>query len=283
MWNRFLILVVAACLCSPIVKAGSPGLDSLAQVRQKGQIRIAVYNNFPPFSHNGGGIDVDLAQALAEKLGVKAELVWFNADEDMSDDLRNMVWKGHYLGNRIADAMLHVPVDPYFAKRNPQVLIFGGYHHEKLAVARNVLQVPTFVGLESLEVFTREKIGVELATLPADFLTTVFDGRLRENVVHFKSVAQAIDALLAGQVAAVMAPRSEIEGALLGRQVNNIAITPFEAQARGLAVTGWTLGLAVKAENADLAQALQAALQTLDRDGTIEVIFRKHGVTRVRP
>ena len=41
--------------------------------------------------------------------------------EDMNDDLRNMVWKGHYLGTQPSDVMMHVPVDEHLAKANDKV------------------------------------------------------------------------------------------------------------------------------------------------------------------
>ncbi|HNM21761.1 MAG TPA: ABC transporter substrate-binding protein, partial [Rhodocyclaceae bacterium] len=92
--------------------------DELDAIRKRGRLRIAVYNDFPPYSANAKGIDAEVGRALAEKLGLTAEVVGFNADEDMSDDLRNMVWKGHYLGTQPADVMMHVPVDEHLAKQN---------------------------------------------------------------------------------------------------------------------------------------------------------------------
>jgi hypothetical protein len=50
--------------------------------------------DFPPFSDNSEGIDVDLASALANKLRVKLELFWLQADENVEDDLRNAVLEG---------------------------------------------------------------------------------------------------------------------------------------------------------------------------------------------
>ena len=57
------------------------------------------------------GIDVELGRALAEALGVKFSALPFAAGENMDDDLRHMVWRGHYLGFGPADVLLHVPVD----------------------------------------------------------------------------------------------------------------------------------------------------------------------------
>lgn len=260
------------CLALPAVA------DALETVRQRGRLRIAVYNDFPPYSLAGGkGIDADLGRAIAARLGVAAEIVGFNADEDMSDDLRNMVWKGHYLGAQPADLMLHVPVDEGLARANDKVRIFGTYHRESLAVARNPQRVPALAGSAAvaLEVFTREKIGVETATLADAFLLSVLNGRLRENVVHFHSVAEASRALAAGQVSAVLAPRAELEAALAGSQ----QVTLEAANFAELKIDGWPLGMAVKAEEAALAEAVGAAVAELRRDGSIAAIFRQHGIT----
>ncbi len=260
------------CLALPAVA------DALETVRQRGRLRIAVYNDFPPYSLAGGkGIDADLGRAIAARLGVAAEIVGFNADEDMSDDLRNMVWKGHYLGAQPADLMLHVPVDEGLARANDKVRIFGTYHRESLAVARNPQRVPALAGSAAvaLEVFTREKIGVETATLADAFLLSALNGRLRENIVHFANVGEAGRAFAAGEVAAVLAPRPELEAALAGRQQLVLEAAHFAE----LKIDGWPLGMAVKAEDAALAEAVGAAVAELRRDGSIAAIFRQHGIT----
>ena len=135
-------LWLKALAAAPLAAALPARADGLEAFRQRGRLRFAVYNDFPPYSMAGGkGIDADLARALAAKLGLAPEVVGFNADEDMNDDLRNMVWKGHYLGTQPADVMMHVPVDPYLAKANDKVRIFGAYHREALALARRPEQV----------------------------------------------------------------------------------------------------------------------------------------------
>jgi polar amino acid transport system substrate-binding protein len=84
------------------IKTSPAFANSLQEIKAKGQIRAAMYKNVPPFSVNVEGIDVDIATALAEKLSVKLDLMWFEADENVDDDLRNVVWKGHYLGGGTA-------------------------------------------------------------------------------------------------------------------------------------------------------------------------------------
>ncbi|MDD2742281.1 MAG: transporter substrate-binding domain-containing protein [Rhodocyclaceae bacterium] len=261
----------------PLMAVLPAGAGDLEAFRQRGRLRVAVYNDFLPFSNAGKGIDVDLARAIAGKLGLTAEIVGFNADEDMNDDLRNMVWKGHYLGTQPADLMMHVPVDVHLAKANDKVRIFGAYHRESLGVARDAARIQPLTGSAAmaLEVFTREKIGVETATLADSFLLSVLNGRLRENVVHFKNVAEAAQALQRGAVAAVLAPRSELEAAMVGQ--SKIPVEP--ANLSELKVGGWPLGMAVKVEENELADALVAALAELKREGVVAEIFKRHGIT----
>ena len=276
MWNKRRRLL--ACLGTLLLGASLPvWADNLAEVQQKKQLRIAVYKNFPPYSFQGKGIDVDLGLALAERLGVRPEVVWFSADEDMNDDLRNMVWKGHYLGTKPADVMMHVPVDNHLASQNDKVRIFGPYHVEALAVARNPTRVPAMSGSAAiaLEVFTREKVGVERTTLADAFLLGALNGRLRENVVHYGSVAEAAAGLKKGEVAAVMAPRTELEAAL----GNDSPFTLGPVKMPELKIDSWALGMAVKADSPELAEALGKALAELDKDGTVAKIFARYGVS----
>ena len=271
LWLKFLA-------AAPLAAALPALADGLAAVRERGRLRIAVYNDFPPYSMAGGkGIDADLGRAIAARLGLAPEVVGYNADEDMNDDLRNMVWKGHYLGTPPADVMLHVPVDEHLAKANDKVRIFGAYHRETLALARNPQRVPALSGSAAvaLEIFTREKVGVETATLADSFLLGVMNGRLRDNVVHFKTVADAANGLADGRVAAVLAPRAELEAALRGKE----GFVLERPQLAELKIEGWPLGMVVKVEDAELAEAIARALAELKEDGTLAGIFRKHGIS----
>lgn len=251
------------------------------ELQQAGALRIAVYADFPPWSAKGKGIDIALGKALADKLGLRAEFVEFPADEDMNDDLRNMVWRGHYLGTRPGDVMLHVPVDASLAAQNDKVSIFAPYHLETMAIARNPARVPKIAGsaANAFEVFTREKIGAELDTHGSDFLLHVLNGRLRENVSHFRSIPLAAEALRGGEIAAVIGTRTELEAALNGAP--EMVIDTLQMQE--LRVTGWPLGMAVKADNKALAIALGNALGELQRAGQLTRIFADHGAVHRIP
>ena len=95
-------------------------------------------------------IDIDIAEGLAKKLGVKLSLLPFDAGENLNDDLRNMVWKGHYLGYGPADVMLHVPIDPLLTNANKQVTFFAPYYRESVLLAIDTKRVPDFSNLKDL-------------------------------------------------------------------------------------------------------------------------------------
>jgi ABC-type amino acid transport substrate-binding protein len=251
-----------------------------SMVQQPGRLRVAVYKDFPPYSFQDKGVDVDIARAIAKKLGLDIELAWFPGDDDMNDDLRNMVWKGHYMGTRPADVMMHVPVDDHLAKANDKVRIFAPYALETIAIVRDPRKVPAVNGSAAvaLEVFTREKVGVETGSLADAFLLSVLNGRIREQVVHFRSVADAAAAMRRGEIAAVMAPRGELEAALAttGGKSDYALDTVRMPELR---VQNWAMGLAIKADNDALEKSLSNAVAELQKEGVIDQIFARYHLT----
>jgi ABC-type amino acid transport substrate-binding protein len=276
-WTTRLACLGAALLLS----AGAFAADAydLAQVKARGQIRVALYKDFEPFSDDdkgGSGVDVDIARLLAEKLGVKLQPLWFDADENTDDDLRNMVWRGTLFGYGPADFMMHVPVDKEYMAKNDKVIFFAPYYRERFAIARNLDRVDK---LESLEAFRSQKIGVEGATYPDTILLSADAGAYRANVVHYKTAGEAIQGLKNGDVSAVMAMQGELEGGLAGAKGFAISEPPVPVINR----RQWPLGLAVKAGHEELARALQQAMNELASDGSLAKAFARHGVTYRAP
>jgi ABC-type amino acid transport substrate-binding protein len=268
--------IVALAVWSASVSAAPAA--SLDEVKRAGQLRVAVYRDYAPFADEGQGIDVDVAKALAQRLGVTAEVKGYPDADSIDGDLRNIIWRGHPLWReRLADVMMHVPVDSHVIEKNTQVLIFAPYFKERLVVARNRTRIPN---LPTLQVFSQEKIGVEAETLEDRYLVSSFGGLLRDNVVHFKTLGEATAALIKGEVSAVMGRQTHIEAGL-GKDASRFEIST--APAPGLATMGWELGLAVKADYPDLQAALAQAMVDILKDGTVERIFTSRGLTYRAP
>lgn len=274
MLNERILLVVIALLAATPAQA-----DNWDEVRERGFLRVAVYRDYQPFSYKDGGrtrgVDVELGQAIAEKLGLTVAIMLFTADENVEDDLRNMVWKGHYLGTGTADVMLHVPVDSVL--EDDKVKIFAPYYRAELAVVYDPEQMRN---ADRLEVFDNYTVGVETDSLADHYLTSFYGGRYRENVRHFMTASEAAAALKARQIAAFMGPLTHIQGAL-GEAAGDYGVS--RPPLRGLAATGWNVGLAVKADNLELIRRLDAAVQALREDGSVAQLFRNYRLSYAPP
>ena len=252
------------------VRAAESGL---AAVKARGTLTVAVYRDMPPFHDQGRGIDVDIAAALAEALGVKLSLMPFPAGEDMDDDLRNMVWKGHYLGYGPADVMLHVPVESPLMDANPQVRIFAPYWRDRVMIARNVAQLPH---LETLAQLNGKPVAVSGQTLAGWLLIGADGGAYKQQLTTtWKDGVEAAQALQRGECAAAAGLESELESVVGGDARYVITPLPTVSNSRN----GWAVGLAVKKDAGDLEAALQAAVDTMVADRRIARMFAKGRVT----
>jgi len=253
---------------------------SFSEVEEKGYLRIAVYKNYSPFSYRDGGklkgIEVDLGKLLARKMGVDPVIWAIGADENMEDDLRNTVWKGHYLGGGTADVMLHVPVHKRFAEDNDRVIIGNAYFKEEIVAARH----NSLASIPLIKLFANKKIGVELDTLPDFYLVGAHGGRFRQNVLHYATVDEAVKAMVAGDVRCVVAPRSQIEAALSGLRdeyvFNNVTM-PRSYQAQ------WKVGMAVKEGRKELMLRLHQALDDIKASGELTNLFKKYNISYTKP
>jgi ABC-type amino acid transport substrate-binding protein len=276
MFFSLLRRAAALSLMAAALTAAAPASADLDKIRQSGSLKVAVYNDMAPFSSKEGGIDVDIAEALAKKLGLKLALLPFNAGEELGDDLRNMVWKGHYLGYGPADLMMHVPVDKRLMAQNDKVEIFAPYYRETVRLVRSKEAVPRYDGLDAM---LGRDIGVEKVSLAAVLLLGEGDGKFREHVRIYPTAVEALRDLKAGKLAGVLAHRSEIES-VVG------ADTRFEMQQvqfQRLPPQGWVVGMAVRKDQQELAQALQQAAAELSASGDMARIFAKHGVRPAAP
>ena len=245
---------------------------SLDAIKSRGTLVVAVYRDMPPFHDKGKGIDVDVASALAESLGVKLSLMPFQADEDMNDDLRNMVWKGHYLGFGPADVMLHVPVAAPLMEANPQVRIFAPYWRDRVMIARRVDQLPH---LETLAQLNGKSVAVPGQTLAGWLMIGADGGAYKQQLTTtFKDGVEAAQALKRGEFAAAAGLQSELESVLGGDP--RFVITPLPTLSNSR--DGWAVGLAVKKDAGELATALQGAVDGLIADKRMQEIFSKGNV-----
>jgi ABC-type amino acid transport substrate-binding protein len=279
---RLLFFVFSCCwfLCAT---AFSRSYDDIIE---NDEIVIAVYSDFQPFSYkeNGEekGIDIDLAHAIAEKLGVKLRLRWMTADENVDDDLRNNLWKGHFLNRTVADLMLRVPYDrDYSLLRDDigelvhqHVHMFGPFHTESWKVIFNSKKIDS---VETIAVFQYHDIGVEVDSIPQFYLASAFQGRMRDRAKQYPSISEAIQGMTDNNVDAVMGLTSQIS-----HYQANLSKVNYPLAQNAFPMIGrqqWDIGMAVKADYRQLGYAVGDIVESMVNSGEMEAIFTKYNVT----
>ena len=280
------LLVLVFCSLLALAQGALAGVRPYDDIVASGVLKVAVYDDFPPYSFRRDGqprgVDVELAQKLAEGQGLRLELLWVSAGEKLDDDLRNFIWKGHYLRPGVlADVMLRVPYDrQYSLKRNDvgelvneQVAMFGPYQRERWQVAfdsRRLKEVP------SVAVFAYNSVGVEEDSVPAFYFNSVFGGRMRGNAHHYPNPPLAFAAMRKGEVDAVMAMRGEIDWL-----VHEAGDPQLKEAANAYPEMGrqeWEIGMAVHEKNRQLAYALEDTLEQLIGSGELAAIYARYGL-----
>ena len=266
--RQLLRLAAAAGLGAALGAQATP----LEKLRDRGTLIVGLYNDMPPFHAAGKGIDVDIAKAVAEKLQLKLSMLPFNADESMADDLRNMVWRGHYLGFGPADMLLHVPVDKPLMDASPRVEIFAPYYRERVVLARDLSKLPQ---LPSLAALKGQPVAVPGQSLAGWLMIGADNGAYREQLrTQWADGTLAAKALRDGEVAAAAGLASELESVLRGDPRFAIEPLPMPRAPRD----GWAVGCAVKKESVDLAHAVQLAINELAQGGALEKAFATSNV-----
>lgn len=289
------LALAAFCLAA----AGQVDARYYDDVIDSGYIRIGTYRDFPPYSfeqdNQPAGVDIEVGKRIAQALDVELQVHWITPDENLGDDLRNHVWKGHYLDKdpdtplaqkTLADVMMRVPYDRDYAymrestgeMTNEQVVLFGPYQRESWRIAYDSQKIDE---VSTVAVFQYHPIGTEVDSLPAFYLTSAFAGRLRKNTRHFPSMPAAFAAMKNGKVDAVMGMRAEVDW-----QLHQSSDSRYKVGENGFPMMGkqkWDLGMAVKQSYRQLGYAVEEVVDKLVRSGEMEKIYQHYGLTYEKP
>lgn len=282
MLSRRELLQGAATMAAGTVLSRPTGAAPLAKVRDLGVLRVAVYKDNRPWSWEQKGklvgIDVDLAQLVAKKLGVRADVAQILADEGVEDDLRNAVWKGGLLGFMPADIMLHVPFDRAFMARVDQCAFVAPYYRESFQFAGKRGQIDCDAPPVQ---WKGRKLAAELDSIPDFYLIGSFGGTLAKDVTHYPSGADAVAAMLDGKADGVLASRAQLEAVLHDRAAADIDRRKLPLPA--FTSSGWDIGMAIKENSRTLGDAVETIMADAAASGELAALFAAYGVTYVKP
>ncbi|WP_408590768.1 transporter substrate-binding domain-containing protein [Novosphingobium sp.] len=275
--RRAVIAGLAALGLGCVLKSGPASAAPLAKVKADGVLRVAVYQDNRPWSWSDGGnlrgIDVDLGKALAESLGVRADVVEFPAADDLNADLRNVVWRGGLLGFRPCDVMLHVPFDRQLMVENDQVAVISPYYREGFAMVCGNEQTDCEVPPSQ---FNGKRLAAETGTVSDAYLLGSFGGVLRSDVRHFGTGYAAVAAVGTDKADVALATRAQVEAAQADHPA--AAIRRRRGPIPALVTPGWDIGMAVKENSRSLGDALEESVARMIADGRLAALFKAHGV-----
>ena len=205
---------------------------------------------FPPYEYKEGdkfvGIDVDIAEALAKELGAELEVVDMEFDSIIPSVDKGEVDFG-MAGMTVTD------------ERKEMVDFTSSY-----ATGIQVVIVKDGSDIKDIDSLKGKKIGTQLGTTGDTYAKDDFGA---ENVVSYGKGADAVIALNGGDVDAVI--------------IDNEPARVFVEQNSGLKILESKYAvedyaIAVKKGNTALADEINAALEKLTTDGTIDNIIKKY-------
>ncbi len=240
-----LLLLLAGC--------GS-GEDTWARIEASGVLRVGVDPTFPPFALAEGadvrGIDVDLARALADEMGLEAQFTYFGYD-----GLYDALTTGQV--DALISALVVVP------DRTADVAYTGSYYD-----AGQFLIAPAGSDLTGMADLDGRALAVELGAL-GHVEALEWQRRLPGlSVITYGSVDEALAAVAAGEAAAALV--DSVSGRLYLR---DHPTPPLALLAEP--VTSEPYAIAVRIGDRTLHRELSAALAALEANGELERIVAR--------
>jgi len=241
---------------APAASEAPKGDSDLAYVQEKGELIIGM-TLFAPMNYYEGedlvGFETEFAEAVAEKLGVKAKFIeidWNTKEIELAAKSIDCIWNGMTITPERSEAMSITT--PYMA--NKQVVV---------AKAENADKYNTADGLDKIVVVAEsESAGEEVATTDEFFS---------------KATYTAVDS----QAKALMEVSSGTAGACVVDFVASIGMIGEGTDYENLVVVETKefspeeYGVAFR-KGSDITEKVNAAMKELAEDGTLETIAKKY-------
>lgn len=249
MKKRILSIALIAVMTATLVCACGKK-ESAGMTVNDGVLTMATNAYFPPYEYYEGeeivGIDAEIAEAVAEKLGLELKI------EDMEfDSIITAVQTGKadmgLAGMTVTD------------ERKESVNFSDTY-----ATGIQVVIVTEDSDIATVDDLAGKKIGVQLATTGDIYASDDFG---EENVEKYNKGADAIMALKQGKIDAVIIDNEPAKNFLAANDGLKILDTEYAVE---------DYAACLNKENAELLEAVNKALADLEADGTLQGILDKY-------
>ncbi|CCM77038.1 transporter substrate-binding domain-containing protein [Rhizobium mesoamericanum] len=175
--------------------------DDLSDIKAAGQISVGIFSDFPPFSSASAdmslkGYDVDVAQSIADSLGVKLNLVSVTGQNRIA-----------YLNDKRVDILMSVG----YSKERAEVIDFAAaYAPYYIAVIG-----PAAVAIKGKDDLADKTIAVNRGTLEDTSLTAAAPASA--TIQRFENYNSVIQAFISGQTQ-LMVVGNDVGAQVLARQ-----------------------------------------------------------------
>ncbi len=247
--KKIVALLLCALMCTALFTACSKK-DTVAQIKKEGKIVMGTNAEFEPFEYRDGnevtGIDVEIAQKIAEKLGVTLEI------EDMAfDSLVGAIGSG-----KIDFIAAGMTADP---DRDKNVDFSEGYYDAYQAII-----IKEGSAITSSKDLAGKKIGVQQGTTGDIYCTDEIEGA---EVSRYSKGSEAVLDLVNGKVDAVV--------------IDNFPAMKFVMKNTGLTIldekiTSESYSIAVAEGDENLLKEVNAVIKEMKEDGTLDAIVEKY-------
>lgn len=240
--KRIIALALALTFCLALTACGGKKDDN--------KLVMATNASFPPYEYveggNFAGIDVEIAQAIADKLGMELDI----QDVDFGSIIAG-VQTGKYdmgmAGMTVTDERLE------------QVNFTSTY-----ATGIQSVIVKKKGDIKSIDDLKGAKIGVQESTTGDIYATDDYGA---DNVIEYKVGNDAVQALKTGKVDAVIIDNQPALSYVKDNKGLKILKTPYVEEKYAICIAK---------ENEDLLKKVNDALEVLIKDGTVQKILDKY-------
>lgn len=252
--KKFLaVLLAALMICISFVACSSEKKsdDTNTDANTQETLTMATNAEFPPYEYKEGdkvvGIDAEVAQAIADKLGMKLEIV-----DTKFDAIIPGVQSGKYdMG------MAGMTVTP---EREQSVAFSDSY-----ATGIQSIIVKQGSAIKSVDDLSEKtKIGVQLGTTGDIYAKDDFGD---EAVQEYDKGADAVQALLAGKIDCVIIDNEPAKSFVAANEGLEILKTSYAEE---------DYAICFKKDNTELQKKVNDALKELIADGTLKKIVNKY-------
>jgi polar amino acid transport system substrate-binding protein len=244
---------------SPTASASPQGIKTPTNLVKAGTLTFLSDTTYPPqesidtATNTAVGFDVDIAKAIATKLGLTATI----QTADFSTIIDGLLAKK---GDAIISAMSITP------ERSKKVAFVGYFQAGQSILVRK----GNPLGISGLTDLCGRKVGVQVTTTEQDTLTAENSGDCKSKkitIVTFPSDVDAVQKLKIGAVDAAMD-----DSPVAAFYVNN---DPASFELAGTPVQNAPEGIAVDPKNTEVLTAIQQAMQAIFADGTYRKLLVK--------